>query len=88
MGDRMPEPLDRAPQRFTELPPDTRRFFRAMSGDDIKILHSLIRFCAMLQGWCRINRWLVYGALGVLFLLWQLAEPLRYLFDVIFKAKP
>jgi len=83
----MPEPLpDEPPKRFTQLPPATRRFILSLGEDDLKTLVEVIRLFSTVRGWCRVNRWLAYGVLGLLIVMWQGFDAIRHGVETLLSA--
>jgi hypothetical protein len=66
------------PRRFTELSDAQRKFIGKLDADDIATLKRVIKLFGMLQGWCRINRWIAFTLIAALFLAVQF-------FDATFK---
>jgi hypothetical protein len=52
-----------------------------LSEDELKALRSLARFYAMIQGWCRINRWIALTLLAILIALAQGIDAIKHIFS-------
>jgi len=68
----------KAPRRFVELSDDQRKFIGKLDKDDLETLDRMIKVFRMMQGWCRINRWIVFTLIAALYLAIQF-------FDATFK---
>lgn len=53
-----------------------------LSDDELKALKSLAQFYKMIQGWCRINRWIALTGFAILIALSQGFDAIKNLFSV------
>lgn len=60
---------ERPPRRFTELTDAQRKFIARLDAEDLDTLDRVIKLFKMLNGWCRVNRWLAYSLIGALILV-------------------
>lgn len=51
-----------------------------LSEDEMKALKSLAQFYKMIQGWCRINRWIAFTLLAILIAMSQGVDAIRTIF--------
>lgn len=70
-----------APRKFLDLPPHTRAFMSKLGEDDLKTLRRVIRVFDMVQGWCRVNRWIFFGLLGALIYFAHATDAFKGLFS-------
>ena len=72
------------PRRFSELSDDTRKFIRKLDADDLATLERMISLFRAVQGWCRINRWLAFTVLALLFLIVNFLDKVFAVFGAWF----
>lgn len=51
-----------------------------LTDDELKALKQFAQFYKMVQGWCRINKWIALTGLAILIALSQGADAIRSLF--------
>jgi hypothetical protein len=71
------------PRRFTDLPPHTRKFIRSLGEDDIATLGRVIQLYTMMQGWCRINRYVAIAVIAALIWMMSSLESLKSMFVML-----
>lgn len=66
----------RPPRRFTELTDAQRKFIAKLDDDDMATLDRVINLYRTVQGWCRINRWIVLSLIAALIVVVQFIDGL------------
>jgi hypothetical protein len=66
----------KTPRRFTELSDDQRKFIAKLDADDIATLDRVIKLYRTVQGWCRVNRWIVLSLIAALIVVVQFIDGL------------
>ena len=66
--------VEKPPRRFTELTEAQRKFIARLDDDDIATLARVIELYRTVQGWCRVNRWIVLSLIAALIVVVQFVD--------------
>lgn len=66
-------------KRFDDLPEHTKDFIVGLDDQKVTALNQLIDLWHTVQGWCRVTRWLFFGAVALIVAIAQGYDAIKSL---------